>query len=128
MKDKEQVIKDYCKAAELYFLKPWEVACSTEDFKEYNINKNDFVKVLPEDIYGAMVIGCENWKPKFELTSQEYIETLKREVWKLKLWKSISKINNKTLREGLIKEIENFKIKSWEELKSKIKMIKLIDR
>ena len=114
MRSREQVIKDYCKAAELCFLKPWELAKSEEEFKKHNITNDGFVKVLPDDIYCAMFIRCEDWKPKFELTSQEYIEILKREKWKLKLWRSISKINNKIIKENLVKDIEDFEIKSWE--------------
>ncbi|EGT3606872.1 hypothetical protein ACSW9O_15875 (plasmid) [Clostridium perfringens] len=125
---RKQIIKDYCKAAELYFLKPWEVAGSTELFKKYNITKDDFIKMISEDIFAAMVIGCEDWKPRFEFSEEEYNKVLEKEQKKLQVWDNISSLP-KEFKDIVMQEIEkkDTVVTTWENLDCMIGSIMLFN-
>ncbi len=128
MNKREQIIKDYCKAGRSYFLKPWEVAGSTELFKEYNITKDDFVKIISESPYEAMFIGLEIWKPRFEFTEEEYNKILEREQKKIQVWDNLFSLPEE-LRNKIEEEMrkEDSLTNTWENLDCMVGSAKLFD-
>lgn len=115
---KEEIIELYCKLANNYCLEPWEVGYSNKIFKLYNITKEDFVGLLPESPYAAIVIGIKNWKPKFKYSIGQYRDTMEREHIKLTLLESINNISNNIFKKNIIRLIEKEYFESWEHLKN----------
>ncbi|XZH34266.1 hypothetical protein ACSW8L_16215 (plasmid) [Clostridium perfringens] len=128
MNKREQIIRDYCKAGRLYFLEPWEVADSTELFKEYDITKDDFVKIISESPYEAIFIGLEIWKPRFEFTEEEYNKVLKREQKKIQVWDNLFSLPEE-FRNKIEEEIskEDSLTNTWENLDCMVGSAKLFD-
>lgn len=128
MNKREQIIRDCCDIANFDFISPLELINSEELFKEYNITKDDFVKIISESPYEAMFIGLATWKPRFEFTEEEYNKVLEREQKKIQVWDNISSLHedlqNKVIYEISIKDsLTN----TWEKLDCMVGSAKLFD-
>lgn len=120
MKNRQEIIKEYCRLAEFYCLNPWDFRNFKQQSKIYNISKNDFVKIKVDNICGAMILDVCKWKPKYEISKKEYKEILNKEQHKNKLWKTLINIKNKTFKNEIMEKIESFEINSWDELKNRL--------
>ena len=128
MNKREQIIKDYCDIANFDFISPLELLESEELSKEYNITKDDFVKIISESPYEAIFIGLEIWKPRFEFTEEEYNKILEREQKKIQVWNNLFSLPEE-FRNKIEEEMrkEDSLTNTWENLDCMVGSMKLFD-
>lgn len=128
MNKRKQIIRGCCDIANANFVSPLELIKSEELSKEYNITKDDFVKIISESPYEAMFIGLEIWKPRFEFTEEEYKKVLEREQKKIQVWDNLFSLPEE-LRNKIEEEMrkEDSLTNTWENLDCMVGSMKLFD-
>ena len=128
MNKRKQIIRDCCDIANANFVSPLELIKSEELSKEYNITKDDFVKIISESPYEAMFIGLEIWKPRFEFTEEEYNKILEREQKKIQVWDNLFSLPEE-FRNKIEDEMrkEDSLTNTWENLDCMVGSAKLFD-
>lgn len=128
MNKRERIIRDCCDIANFDFISPLELINSEELSKEYNITKDDFVKIISESPYEAIFIGLEVWKPRFEFTEEEYNNILEREQKKIQVWDNLFSLPEE-FRNKIEEEMskEDSLTNTWENLDCMVGSAKLFD-
>lgn len=89
--------------------------CLTDEQKKFKITMEDFCKYTPDSPYEAMVIGCMEYVPKYDISDLDYHN--ERETWIKGIWdRTISIIKEekeKKVHNGLANELENNEFDGW---------------
>lgn len=123
VKDKEEAIKVLCNTANAKCLHPISLWCYEELAGKFEILESDYIGIVDENPYSAMVFGCVNWIPSSEYSTDDLNKALFRNAYKYRIWNSFS-FNERMNKIKKMTAEEISKLGTWEELEKTINSLK----